>query len=386
LQVNNLTVRSFRNIRQSQLAFDKGLNVLLGDNGQGKTNLVEAIVLCLTAKSFRQMKPEHCLPFEQTQNLNQNPFLELDLSLTSRSYICRCHIQGNKKQHSVNDKRASAAQLRQAFPVVFFSPESLTFVKGAPDLRRQLLDDLIHMVLPVQTGVIEDYKKICKTRNKILKDAQSHPELLNETLSLLDSYTDPFLNVATEFTAARLQAIKEVQPGFSNVAQELFGSKNVEFSVDYCISGDSALGWSSARIFETLKASLEQRRSAEIATGSSLVGPHKHEISFLVRGENSRFFCSQGQQRALIIAFKIAQIMYHTSLRKFAPVLILDDVMSELDGERRRYLLEYLNSIQAQTFITTTDLALSEQLQAYGPAVFHVADGEIVRVEGEDNK
>jgi DNA replication and repair protein RecF len=154
-----------------------------------------------------------------------------------------------------------------------------------------------------------------------------------------------------------------------------------DISVDYLISGESALNWSDSQVFDALKKRHQSLALQEVAYGGSLVGPHKHDIKFLFNGNDSRFYCSQGQQRALILALKIAQIVYHHQVHKTYPILLLDDVLSELDMKKRMRLMKFLEQVSAQILITSTDLAWSDRLgveteKGHG-AIFEVVSGQV---------
>jgi DNA replication and repair protein RecF len=154
-------------------------------------------------------------------------------------------------------------------------------------------------------------------------------------------------------------------------------AKNVEISVDYLISGASAREFSRQQIYNALSIRLKELGAREIDVGHSLVGPHKHDVVFLYNGEDSRFFCSQGQQRALILSFKMAQIVYHYTVYQSSPILLLDDVLSELDHLKRANLVEFLKRVQSQIFITTTDIAFPHDFGDQSIAIYKLHDGRV---------
>jgi DNA replication and repair protein RecF len=179
----------------------------------------------------------------------------------------------------------------------------------------------------------------------------------------LDSLNPSFFQLSVELTWRRLQAVKAISGDFLYSCQKLFPEQpNVDISVEYSFSEKIVNDFSREKIEKLIYDRMQQLRTAEISTGSSLVGPHKHQIKFLYNQNDSRFFCSQGQQRALILAFKMAQIVYHRKAYRSDPVLFLDDVLSELDEVRRQALIGFLAACEAQVFVTTTDFNLPESL------------------------
>ena len=226
-----------------------------------------------------------------------------------------------------------------------------------------------------------DFRKALKTRNKLLKDYLDENLDKKSTLSVLESLEPIYLNLAAQLTLKRIKLLHNMLGGIIE-AMEFISKKSVDISVEYRISGENYLQKANEISLEQINNALYQRlqqlRDAELSSGSSLVGPHKHEIVFLYDQKDSRFYCSQGQQRALILAFKMAQIMYYYKLHEAYPILLLDDVLSELDFVKRGALIEFLQSIKTQIFLTTTDLHLPEELRMNESRVFEVKEGRIL--------
>ncbi|MDX9732432.1 MAG: DNA replication and repair protein RecF, partial [Bdellovibrionales bacterium] len=199
----------------------------------------------------------------------------------------------------------------------------------------------------------------------------------------LESLTTVYLILATQVTDARLRALEELQPSWRRSVAHIMNFESADVGFQYEISGNNAMGWNADQIFDALSQRLRELGPREFESGASLVGPHKHDVRFLFSGNDSRFYCSQGQQRALILAFKIAQIAVHHSKFGNYPILLLDDVMSELDAAKRRQLMEYLEETTAQVLITATDLTWSREFPLERNAVFAVENGRVtVAAEG----
>jgi DNA replication and repair protein RecF len=214
-------------------------------------------------------------------------------------------------------------------------------------------------------------------RNKILRDFLTGRANESTTRSLLESLDPSYLPLATELTVARLQALNALKRDFHEAVREVLALKNVDISVEYLISGQNAGEWRRSDILSAMHKRAQELRERELSTGSSLVGPQRHDIRVLFAGKDSRFFCSQGQQRAIILSFKMAQILYHHRSYQVYPFLLLDDVLSELDPVRRTNLVSFLRGIPAQIFLTTTDLSFSMDFGDRRLSVFQIENGTV---------
>jgi DNA replication and repair protein RecF len=223
---------------------------------------------------------------------------------------------------------------------------------------------------------ISDFKKALKNRNRLLKDFRDGNIPKTQFDPLLDSLTELYLAKAVDLVWQRLEALNKIK-GDLNDNMQYISQTNVDIFVDYVASDESFLGFSREKIAEKLKKRTEELRSAEVSSGSSLVGPHKHEILFLYNQKDSRFFCSQGQQRAIILSFKMAQIVYHRRVHGTYPILLLDDVLSELDRERRFRLVAFLEKLETQIFITSTEIDSVENLNKENVKIKYLDNGII---------
>lgn len=355
--ISSIRYFHFRNVNEAHLNLLPGLNILVGNNGQGKTNFIEGICLCLAGQSFRFGENSILCKSGETQGA-----VTLQLERGSEFQNLKVTIENGRKSHWLNGKKISVQQLANSFPVVLFSPESLASIKEGGSERRDLIDQFLISCPNIKYQTIfNDFLRLLKSKNKVLK-ALSEGSIPNEQgLALLDSYEPKYLELATEVTFHRIQGIIHISEDFLKVANDLY-PQPVDISVEYLISDRNAMHYSKTDVYETLKNRLSELKNAEMAVGHSLVGPQKHEINFLVNKKDSRTFCSQGQQRALILSFKLAQLMYHKRVFGLLPILFLDDVLSELDGRTRTNLVKLLNVTEGQIFITTTDEYLCRDL------------------------
>lgn len=374
MELQRLRLRNFRNIVDETVELAPQINVFVGDNGQGKTNFLESIYVCSHGKSFRTSKFEHLLNNQSEQAL-------IEAKFTNEGLESKIEIRFSIDQKTIllNEKKVFSSVLIQKFPTVLFSPESLQAIKEGPEGRRRLVDELIISVDPKNSKVISEFEKVLRTKNKILRDHSSGILSRTQAKDLLESLIPPYIERATELTTARLNALRNLSEGLKKIFRAIINGPNVDISVDYVISGDAAQTWSREKVHDAIAKRQQELLLRELESGMCLVGPHKHEIRFLYNGNDSRFFCSQGQQRAIILSFKISQVMEHNLVHGTSPVLLLDDVLSELDSERRDFLVRFLKDSDAQTIVTTTDLAFCNELRSEKLAEFNVKQGHVVR-------
>lgn len=371
MKIHSLRYYNFRNIENVEIKLNSGLHILYGNNGQGKTNFIEGLNLCLTGEIFRFGDNIDLVRFGQKQSA-----VILDIELAKNRNNLKVLVENGKKNHWLNEKKTSVGSLSSQFPVIIFSPESLNYVKEGSTERRDLIDHFLFLCPNINYQTIfNEFSKILKSKNKILKSYSSKNLSREQALALLESYEDRFIHLSSELTFHRIKGLNSILHDFKKAAQLLYSS-SVEISVEYLISNSNALHHEMVKIEQLIRSRLYELRDAEMAVGHSLVGPHKHEINFLLNNRSSRIFCSQGQQRTLILAFKLAQMMYHTRVYGVVPILFLDDVLSELDNSVRVNLVNVLNETKGQIFITTTDKELCRDFRNQEISYINVKNGD----------
>jgi DNA replication and repair protein RecF len=391
LYYQKASFHQFRNLDDATIEFAQGLNIFIGQNGQGKTNFLEGLYLVTQGESFRYGDNKNFIRSECSESS-----VRADITNKELPFTLQLQLLKSKKNHLMNGKRTTSAFCAEQFPVIIFSPESLSAIKEGDDQRRQLVDSLLVTTHPEMALVLSEYRKALRSRNRVLRNHLDGLSPKNETMALLESLKPSFLLLATKLTISRIEALRSITPELNQAMRSISHSQSVDILVDYVVSGESAGNFNEQKVFDALNKRLEELASAELASGLSLVGPHKHDIMFLYNQNDSRFFCSQGQQRALILAFKMAQIVYHRKVHKNEPVLMLDDVLSELDFEKRTALISFLKDLRTQIFISTTDLGLPTEIKGSpiengedqksdigktglsSMAVFRIAEGKVV--------
>lgn len=364
--LKKLSLFHFRNYDSVSLELNPNKNYFLGQNAQGKTNLLEAVYFLSRAKSFRPTENSSFIGFTHKPQTYPHSQVETTISAEVKyqnfDFHIKAHISREKKSFFINNKKANSLQLAQVLPVVLFSPESLSVIKESAEQRRSLIDEISVFVEPRQIKLYSEFNRCLKSRNKLLKEILKEGAT-QDRLRILDSLNQIYLILATHVTELRIKSLKSIWPDFKKAAEFIFLQEDLKLSAQYLISENDALEWDAEKIFNTLQIRLAELAPAEISSGYSLVGPHKHEIQFLLNNKDSRFYCSQGQQRALILALKIAQIVYHQKLHHKYPILLLDDVLSELDEVKRSQLMKFLGEISAQVLVTATELHANETLR-----------------------
>lgn len=361
MKVTKLGLRDFRNIATLSLCPAGQVNVLYGDNAQGKTNLIESIWLMTGAKSFRGATDEQLVRFGQPAAQ-----IELGFYAGGREQTARL-VVGEKKRAFLNEvPQPSSARLAGNFCAVVFSPVHLALIKGGPAERRRFTDQGLGQVRPQYLQVLAGYHQVLRERNALLKDISYSSSLL-DTLDIWDMKLARLATLVTEARARYLQAIgREAAAAYTGIS-----SCREEMALCYqpapCFMGERA-GWEAACL-----DALRQSREQDLRAGTTQLGPHRDEVEVLIDGRSARSFGSQGQQRSAVLALKLGESRVLAHACGEEPVVLLDDVLSELDRARRDFLLGSLT--ESQVFITCCDDSLLSPGE--GRAVFSIRAGQL---------
>ncbi len=336
MYVESLELLNFRNYESLNISFDKGTNIFYGDNAQGKTNILEAIYMCSTAKSHRGSKDKEIIAFNKDE-----AHIKMYVRKEKFSDRIDMHLKKNKaKGIAVNGipiKRAS--ELFGISNVVIFSPEDLNLIKNGPADRRRFIDMELCQLDPVYTNNLSNYNRILLERNKLLKDLQFKPEYL-ELIKIYDIQIVKYGKAIIEKRSAFINELNEIT---SVIHGRLTGGKEkLTIMYEPDVTSDS------------FESELKRNFDREVRQRVSLTGPHRDDMTFVANGIDLRKYGSQGQQRSGALSLKLAEIELVKKKVKDSPLLLLDDVLSELDSSRQEHLLDCINGIQ--TFITCTGL------------------------------
>lgn len=332
--LKSIKLDNFRNYESLDVSFEKGTNILYGDNAQGKTNVLEAIYLSSTTKSHKASKDREMIRF-----CKEEAHIRTYLEKESMEYRVDMHLRKNKsKGIAINGQSIKkAAELLGLFHVVFFSPEDLSIIKNGPSERRRFIDMELCQIDQFYLYDLNQYNKIVNQRNSLLKDFSSDIE---DSLSVWDmqllNYGKKLINRRSEFVIELNAIIKDIHKNISGQKEE------IEIVYEKDTSED------------TFALDLSRARDKDIKYKLTSVGPHRDDFCILVNGIDIRKYGSQGQQRTAALSLKLSEIEMIKKIKKDNPILLLDDVLSELDNNRQNFLLNAIGNIQ--TIITCTGL------------------------------
>ncbi len=350
----------YRNIAALDFRPSRGVNVVTGNNGQGKTNLLESIFLLTGARSFRGGKDNALIQMDQAFAMINTEFFS-----EGRNQSLQMRITEKGRTASLNrGNEVKASQLVGKVCCVVFSPEHLELVKGSPELRRRFLDTALCQISPTYLGALKRYTRLLNQRNALLKEAQ----YVSAAHEMLDVYDAQFVEAACLMTRLRFAFVDEMLPLAERNYDTISGhSEALSFSYK------STLFESESTEYEEGLMTLAAARAADLRAGFSTVGPHRDDLVLLLDGADTRLYASQGQQRCIVLALKLAEVELMEIRIGERPILLLDDVLSELDPARQDYLIESLSDAQAIITCCTPEL-ITERTDAQ---IFVMESGEL---------
>lgn len=354
MRLLGLSLQDFRNLASVELVPSEHATIAVGQNGQGKTNLLEAVYFLATLKPLRASKLSELVRFGQPAARVTGRFAlkgaEREISVEIAEGTRTAFVDG-KKAASLDEYFGGVA-------VVAFTPDDLEVIKGGPERRRWFLDRAVFNRFPAFLKESRDYSRALKSRNRLLKEGAD--------LTYLAAYDEALAKSGARVWTRRRALLAELTPRaeatFAAIGRTpdpvryRYSPNHLE--LDFPAASEESLA-------EALRAALDARRARDAERGFTSVGPHADDLSVALGGRSARLYASQGQQRALVLGWKIAEIENLQQALGFLPLLLLDDVSSELDPERNAYLMGYLAQSGAQVFLTTTDASLVQR--AAGP-------------------
>jgi len=362
-----LEVHNFRNL-SGKISWGPGLNIIGGNNGQGKTNWLEAIHTLSRTKSFRTQRLQESIRFgEDTAFVEGQVSTGIDIHRD-----LRVTLKDNTKAIWVNGKRETLARYLGHLQVFAFTADQLEVVRGVPEARRHFIDRGVASLRPAYVQTVSDYNRVIKQKNRILQDASEREARLEETENLIAPWNEQLVRLGTEIHRARVdytaQLNRVLEPNFFEPA---------ELQIRYASSLESKgdLDDYEALLGERLRL----RLPAEASAGRALIGPHRDDLGIHLGGREIRVYGSSGQQRSALLLLDLAAISVYNSCHNEYPLFLVDDVDAELDEKRIRRLLEYLEG-RTQTFITTSKRSHIEGFLSKA-TVHEIVKGEAVSAE-----
>lgn len=349
--LKNIKLTNYRNIDSAFLEADESMNIICGDNAQGKTNIIEAIWYITGAKSFRGAKTGEEIKFgsEKAEIIAEFSSFGVDNSV-------KIEIS-DKKNIFLNGKKISNSYLPEKFSAIVFSPADIRLIYGEPELRRKFLDISICQIYPKYIEFLRDYNRALIQRNSILKDSKKDASLK----FFLDDFENEIVKNGTKIIEYRVRYIKKLLEFAPDIYSD-FSSKKENLDIKYLstVKDDFAL-------------MLKESRKDDILKGTTGIGPHRDDVCFYINGKPAREFSSQGQKRSIALTLKLASAEILKEITGEQPVALLDDVMSELDVRRQDYILNHIKNWQV--FLTCCEKSQFENLKK--GKIFIVKNGEI---------
>lgn len=347
MYIKNLKLRYFRNYEELSLEFDESYNIIYGNNAQGKTNIIEAIFLCATGRSHRTTKD-----LEMVKSGNNGYYIKLDLKKDPNDLSIEMIFEKNeRKKIKINEiPLKKVGNLMGNLKAVIFSPEDLFIIKEGPSERRRFLDMTLSQIRPSYFYDLQQYAKIILQRNILLKELINKKSLIDT----LEVWNNHLIKTGSRIIRSRNEFIEKL-----NTYAKVRHSQLTNGMEDLLIKYDPSFKINDIKDLKDIELSYKKTIDAaidrEILKTTTLYGPHRDDYDIILNNASTKIYGSQGQQRTSVLAIKLAEIDIMMEDTGEYPVLLLDDVLSELDNKRQKYLFENIGNIQ--TFITCTDNA-----------------------------
>jgi len=371
MQLQSIELHHYRNYDSLQLRIGAGVNIFIGPNAQGKTNLLEAIHVLALTKSHRTSKDRELIAWNgQTAVIRA----ELERKYGQMKLELQLSPQGKKAKLNGLEQRKLSGFVG-SLNVVLFAPEDLDIVKGAPGVRRRFMDMEIGQVHPGYLHDHQQYQKILQQRNNYLKQtdlSRSQADLLAVWNEQLATYGVKMMQRRKNFIYHLQQWAEKIHSGITA------GTEQLEVMYKPSFGQDANHAEDATSLFQQFMIKLTQYKEQEFRRGMTMVGPHRDDLAFAINGKDVQSFGSQGQQRTAALSLKLAELELMREEIGEYPILLLDDVLSELDQKRQTQLIETFQS-RVQTFITTTGLESVNMSRLRDAAVFHVQSGALMQ-------
>ena len=354
MEIQWVETENFRLLETQRVAFSPGVNVITGENAQGKTTLLEAVYLLTGVKSFRTFYDRELIAFEK-----DHARLLGGIHAGGREQKIELLFQrGRTRQLRQNGVKRAPAELRENLKAILFSPDDLGMIRGPAAGRRKLMDAAISQLRPGYAALLADYNRLYENKTRILKDWRDKPSLL-ETL---DDFSEGLCRSSAKLIRYRAAFARRLGEKAAPIQRE-FSNGREELSVGYAtVSTVEDPTASELEIYEAVAERQRQLRQAELDAGSCLVGAHKDDLVITINGADARSYASQGQTRTAALSVKLAEREIFLGETGEIPVLLLDDVLSELDAARQEFVLNRIES--GQTLITCCQAESADRLAA----------------------
>lgn len=373
--LTELKINNFRNYNNAKIKLSNGINIIYGDNGQGKTNLLESIYVLALTKSHRTYIDNNLIRMNCLKSKVEGTLLKNEI----KTKLCIELIENNKNLYIDLNKETKVQDYISNMNIIFFYPEDLELVKGNPIIRRKYINTQLCQLLSNYMVLLNDYNKLIKIKNKFLKTKQYLSESDKQYYKILN---DHIVNKAVSIYLFRNKYIDKINNYSEEIYFNLTGIKGFNIKYKPLINVTN----SKNDIIETMKNELSKKENDEFRLKKSLVGPHLDDFDFYIEEKNLKLYGSQGQQRMAVLALKLSEVEIFKEYKNSYPILLLDDVFSELDNKKKNLLLKYINN-NIQSIITTTDLKNINKKTLDNSKLFKISNGNIIKeVEKNERK
>lgn len=359
--LESIEIENFRNL-DGNTRCGHGLNILVGINGQGKTNWLEAINILATTRSFKTARLQEAVRFGEEMAVIRGRVGRAE----DTHHDLQAVIQGNTKSFFVNNKREPVQRYLSQLNAVVFNADELEVVRGTPEFRRRFLDQAISAIHPPYVQTLSDYNRVIKQKNVLLQAANDEKISREQIGEMLEPWNEQLVAHATRIHRSRVRYVQRLNEALE---KRLFGGEETTVRYASSLEGKGDLDDFENLIAERLKI----RVQAETAAGYSLIGPHRDDLEILLDGHVLRKYGSAGQQRSVLLLLQLANISVYFAQQQEYPLFLLDDIDAELDYQRIGQLLEFIDG-KTQTFVTTSKESFVDKFGSKA-SVFSVAGG-----------
>lgn len=368
--LKDVILENYRNYLNLEIELDNNINLFLGENAQGKTNFIEAVHYLATGRTFRSNKDQEIINWEKNYFRIKGKLIKKNLN---REFLLDIYYdrQGNKKVKINGVKYKKISDLFGYLQVVIFSPDDLNIIKGSPAERRKYIDLEICQLISTYYNTLNTYNKVLQQRNNLLKEIRDN----NQKRDILEVWDEQLVKYGSIIIKNRIEFLSKVVPLARRNQDEITNGKE-KLDITYNSSIISTPTVEIRTIEKNFIDKIKQNKHKEIKKAITLFGPHRDDIIFYIEGKDLKTFGSQGQQRTAILSLKIAELNLFYYNNEEYPLLLLDDVMSELDDYRREFLMKVIRNNNIQTLITGANAELLD-INIENKEVFNVVNGTI---------
>ena len=369
MYIKKLKLHDFRNYKNLNITLTKGINIIYGENAQGKTNLLESIYVLGLTKSHRSFIDNNLIN-------NNSEYLTIEGIINNNKIDNKLNIYIDNKLKVLkfnNNTIKKVSDYISILNIIIFYPDDLELIKGSPIVRRKYLNLELSQLYSNYFILVNEYKKILKLRNEYLKKINKHDKVDKNYIDILTGY---LIDKSIMIYKMRDKYINKVNEYCNDIFKDIMNLDG--FSIKYKPSIE--LDLKNPNLKEYLKNEYNKRLDYDIKICSTTIGPHKDDIEFYLNDKNLKYYGSQGQQRVAVLSLKLSEIEIFKKYKETTPILLLDDIFSELDDNKKNNLLKYINK-DIQTIITTTDLNNLDKKLIKKSKLFNINNGDIKKIK-----